>query len=173
MKTINLYYLKCFSSTSFGQIMICYERFRLQRFSLSFFDANLFSFLVLFLLYQFFVGSYPYFVSMEEHLLELFQPQLHYVSSYSIQKFSFLFQYLSVSILVLSISFERSSCFNFLERIFIAFILNCIIIGITVPIDSLLWSRFLWPEGEVAWFNIILNKSHEYGVSCIVSSCFF
>ncbi|VDK18986.1 unnamed protein product [Anisakis simplex] len=37
-------------------------------------------------------------------------------------------------------------------------------LAVTIPVDSLLWRRWLWPEGEVWWFNVMLNRSSEYGV---------
>uniref|UniRef100_A0A0N5AU12 Mannosyltransferase n=1 Tax=Syphacia muris TaxID=451379 RepID=A0A0N5AU12_9BILA len=44
------------------------------------------------------------------------------------------------------------------------FMVVLITLAVSVPVDSVMWQRFLWPEGEVWWFNVVQNRSSEYGV---------
>jgi len=47
----------------------------------------------------------------------------------------------------------------------ISILSGLIYLAATILVDSYFWQRWLWPEGEVLWYNVYLNKSGDWGVS--------
>ncbi|KAL3852708.1 hypothetical protein ACJMK2_016326 [Sinanodonta woodiana] len=63
-------------------------------------------------------------------------------------------------ILLLELWTKRLHMFTFLKIVIPA---GIFLIGLTVLVDSYFWQRWLWPEGEVFWYNTVLNKSSHWG----------
>ncbi|CAF3678989.1 unnamed protein product [Rotaria sp. Silwood1] len=51
----------------------------------------------------------------------------------------------------------------FKKTLFHGLIASSLAIGLSVLVDSWFWQRWLWPEGEVLYYNTILNKSSHWG----------
>lgn len=57
----------------------------------------------------------------------------------------------------------RLKVFGFDGAIAIGVRIAAMCLAVSIPIDSYFWGRPLWPEGEVMFFNVVENRSHEYG----------
>ncbi len=65
-------------------------------------------------------------------------------------------------LLILLINFRKFHLFEFIGHAVLAAVVS---VGLSVLIDSYFWRYTLWPEGGVLWFNVVLNKSSNYGTS--------
>ncbi|KAG2228882.1 hypothetical protein INT48_004922 [Thamnidium elegans] len=74
--------------------------------------------------------------------------------------FRFEIGILLVILVLTEIYYGRLSFVASIKQMVVTAIISLII---TVPLDSFFWNQWIWPEGIVFYFNVILNKSSQWG----------